>query len=589
MPFNSQHDELTLQGIAVSPGIAVAQAHVEARGMQAPEIYEIPPEQVDDEHQRLKKAIAKTKAQLSKIQHKIEALSGADEALIFEAHLMILEDTTLLKKVHDGIAERLQNAEFVYYAIVQTYCERIRRINDSFLADRAIDIDDVALRVLRNFESDTHQRQDDPDHKHIIVSYDLTPSATATLDRRKVRGFITEQGSVNSHSSIIARSLGIPAIVGVAEAIVKIQALTPIILDGYSGKVILNPSEETIAKYREIQRHKKEIETELEQLKESNTQTLDGRIITLSANIEFDHELPLVEQSGAEGVGLFRTEFYLLGDGEIPDENRQTAVYTKVAQHMQGSNLAIIRTLDAGGDKLPAEPLSEKEPNPFLGWRGIRVSLDRQGMFKEQLRAILRASAHGNLAIMFPLVSGVNELILAKNCLKECMVELTAEGTPFDTEIKVGVMIEVPSAAIMAEELAKEADFFSLGTNDLIQYTLAVDRVNKYVSALYKPTNPAVTRLIDMTVRAAHNNNIWAGVCGEMAGDLRLTPLLVGLGVEELSVGTHQLPKIKKAIRSLNHSECAAMAQQALKCRFSHEILELTSDMARKSYGYLLD
>ncbi len=591
MPLIPHNREIILTGIPVSPGIAVAPVQVEARGMQPPEVYSITEDEVEHERQRLQKALEKTRKQLSKIQQKIEAISGEDDALIFEAHIMILEDAALLKKVYDGIAERLQNAEFVYYAVVQTYCEAIRRINDSYLADRAVDIDDVAQRVLRNFDSEAKKRskQHDPDHKHIIVSYDLSPSATATMDRSKVLGFITEQGSINSHTSIIARSLGIPAIVGVPEAVVKIKSLTRVILDGYTGKVILNPSEATLTKYRNIQKRKQEIETDLESLKESPTQTLDGHRITLSANIEFEHELPLVEQVGAEGIGLFRTEFYLLGGGEIPDENNQTTVYTKIAKHMKANEMAIIRTLDAGGDKLPVEPLSEPEPNPFLGWRGIRVSLDRQGMFKEQLRAILRASAHGNLGIMFPLVSGVNELIMAKDCLHECMQELSKENVPFDNNLKIGVMIEVPSAAIMADFLAKEVDFFSIGTNDLIQYTLAVDRVNKYVSSLYKPTNPAITRLIDMTAKAAQNNNIWAGICGEMAGDLHLTPLLIGLGITELSVGNHQLPKIKKAIRSLKLSECSAMAQQALKAKFSHEILELSSNLARQYYGYLLD
>ncbi len=425
-------------------------------------------------------------------------------------------------------------------------------------------------------------------HKHIIVAYDLSPSDTATMDRQKSIGFITEQGSVNSHTAILSRSLGIPAIVGLESAVMSIKSLTFIILDGYSGQVILNPSTATIAKYREIQRVKKQRESELDELKEIRTQTTDDRAIILSANIEFEHELTYVEKSGAEGIGLFRTEFYLLGAGEIPDENRQTRVYKEVAKRTQ-PHQAIIRTLDAGGDKLPAEPLPEPEPNPFLGWRGIRVSLARQGMFKEQLRAILRASAHGKLGVMFPLISGLNELLTAKDILKQCMDELDAGGVPFDPDVEVGMMIEVPSAALMAEELGKHVDFFSIGTNDLIQYTLAVDRVNKNVSKLYKPTNPAVIRLIDMTAQAARNNGIWTGVCGEMASDLNLTPLLIGLGIDELSVGTHQLPKIKKAVRSLHYEQCQELAKKALKCRFSNEIYTLTQDMAHSSYPFLID
>jgi phosphotransferase system enzyme I (PtsI) len=591
MPLHTSHRETILQGTAVSPGLAFGPVHVIARGMIAPEVYEIAPEHIDYEISRFEAAIGKTKVQLSGIQKKIEEISGDHEGLIFEAHILILEDSSILKKVREGISSRLQNAEFVYYAVIQTYCEAIRRMNDKYLAERATDIDDVAQRVIRNFSSadDAHKSEDhNPEHKHIIVAYDLSPSDTATMDRQKSIGFITEQGSVNSHTAILSRSLGIPAIVGLESAVMSIKSLTFIILDGYSGQVILNPSTTTIAKYREIQRVKKQRESELDELKEIRTQTTDDRAIILSANIEFEHELTYVEKSGAEGIGLFRTEFYLLGAGEIPDENRQTRVYTEVAKRTQ-PHQAIIRTLDAGGDKLPAEPLPEPEPNPFLGWRGIRVSLARQGMFKEQLRAILRASAHGKLGVMFPLISGLTELLTAKDILKQCMDELDAGGVPFDPDVEVGMMIEVPSAALMAEELGKHVDFFSIGTNDLIQYTLAVDRVNKNVSKLYKPTNPAVIRLIDMTAQAARNNGIWTGVCGEMASDLNLTPLLIGLGIDELSVGTHQLPKIKKAVRSLHYEQCQELANNALKCRFSNEIYTLTQDMAHSSYPFLID
>ncbi len=591
MPLHPPNTETIIQGTAVSPGIAFGPVHVVARGMIAPEVYEISENHVDYEISRFEAAIAKTKTQLSGIQKKIEDISGDHEGLIFEAHILILEDNSILKKVREGIASRLQNAEFVYYAVIQTYCEAIRRMNDKYLAERATDIDDVAQRVIRNFSSadDEHKSEDhNPDHKHIIVAYDLTPSDTATMDRQKSLGFITEQGSVNSHTAILSRSLGIPAIVGLENAVMSIKSLTFIILDGYTGQVILNPTPETVTKYRNIQRGKQAREIELDDIKESLTQTTDDRAITLSANIEFDHELTYVEKSGAEGIGLFRTEFYLLGGGEIPDENRQTRVYTEVAKRTQ-PHQAIIRTLDAGGDKLPAEPLPEPEPNPFLGWRGIRVSLSRQGMFKEQLRAILRASAHGKLGVMFPLISGLQELLQAKDILKECMDELNSAEIPFDPEMEVGMMIEVPSAALMAEELGKHVDFFSIGTNDLIQYTIAVDRVNKNVSNLYKPTNPAVIRLIDMTAQAARNNGIWTGVCGEMASDLSLTPLLVGLGIDELSVGTHQLPKIKKAVRSLHYGNCQDLAKEALKGRFSRDIYKLSQDMAHSSYSFLID
>lgn len=557
--------------------------------MIAPEVYEIPEQRIEEQKQRFTDALERTKKQLSQLQQHIKNISGEEEGRIFEAHVMILEDQTLTQRVFQAIEERRQNAEFAFYAVIQNYVEAMRRVNDPYLSERAVDIDDVAQRVMRNFSSKEDAAEDEsPEHQHLVVAYNLTPSDTASMDRSRTLGFATEKGSVNSHTAILARSLGIPAIVGLDGVVIEMQALSFAILDGYEGKLIVNPRPSTIARYRDIKVRKEAGERELSDLRNRETKTLDERSIILSANVEFSHEFPLLETSGAAGIGLFRTEFYLLSGGEIPDEERQYQVYAEAVK-TSAPHQAIIRTLDAGGDKLPAEPLPEPEPNPFLGWRGIRVSLARRDMFKDQLRAILRASAHGRLGVMFPLVSGIGELIAAKSVLRECMEELDNSGQAYDSEIEIGVMIEVPSAAIMADELAKEVDFFSIGTNDLIQYTLAVDRVNDHVSGLYKPTNPAVTRLIKRTVEAANANGIWTGVCGEMAGDLRLTPLLIGLGVDELSVGTHQLPKIKKAIRSLSHTECSQMADQALKSRFSNEILELSQDLAQKSYPTLLD
>ncbi|HEY1123723.1 MAG TPA: phosphoenolpyruvate--protein phosphotransferase, partial [Haloferula sp.] len=421
-----------------------------------------------------------------------------------------------------------------------------------------------------------------------LVAYDLTPSDTAAINRRHVLGFATELGSVNSHTAILARSLGLPAIVGIEDAVLDIRTLTPAILDGYSGRLILHPSEETLARYREIQARKEKVRRDLEAQRDEDTTTTDGRAITLSSNIEFIDEVAFVQKSGAKGVGLYRTEFLLLDGEEMPGELEQSEAYTRLAKAL-APHPVIIRTLDAGGDKLPVEPLTEPEPNPFLGWRGIRVSLDRPGMFKEQLRAILRASAHGKLAVMFPLVSGLGEVRRAKAYLKECMDELAHQGVPFDEKLETGVMIEVPSAAVIADLIAPEVDFFSIGTNDLIQYTVAVDRVNHHVADLYRPTHPAVVRLIKQTVDAAANAGIWTGVCGEMAGDIRLTPLLLGLGVQELSVGPHQVPRVRRAIRALSHSECLDMANEALKTPLSPEIMNATVGLARKYYPELLD
>ena len=586
--MRTESEEIIIQGTPGSPGISFAPVHVMARGFSAPEVYKINSDQVVSEQNRFKEALETTKIQLDKLRRHIENLSGDEEGKIFDAHLMVLEDHTLLTRVNSAINDRKQNAEFAFYAVMQKFLEAMRRINDSYLRERAADIDDVCQRVLRNFRHDANQTADRPDHQHILIAYDLSPSDTASIDRNHVLGFATEQGSVNSHTAILARSLGIPSIVGLEGAVIDIKTLSNGILDGHSGLLILNPTEETVKKYQALAKKKERVIKDLETLREKNTATTDGHHITLSANIEFTNELPSVKHSGAEGIGLFRSEFLLLGTGEMPDEIQQEKVYGEVAKEVS-PHISIIRTLDAGGDKISAEPLAHPEPNPFLGWRGIRVSLTRKSLFREQLRAILRASVKGKMGVMFPMISGIKEVLESKEILKQCMDELDQESIPFDPNIEVGVMIEIPSAAMMADEIAKEVDFLSIGTNDLIQYTLAVDRVNPYVADLYKPTHPAVLRLMDITVRAAREQGIWTGVCGEMASQLALTPLLVGLGVKELSVGTHMLPSIKKAIRSLNQSACSDMVKEALQCRSSLEIAPLTSHMARRCYPELMD
>lgn len=584
----AETQETVLQGTPVSPGIGIGPIHVVARGFSAPEVYEIRESDVEAEQERFRAALEETKIQLDELQQRIKAISGEEESRIFEAHLMVLEDRAMLDRVAEAIKSRRQNAEFAFYAVMQHFLEAMRRVPDPYLRERTADLEDVCQRVLRNFRAEESPRLPSPDGQHILVAYDLTPSDTAAINRRHVLGFATELGSVNSHTAILARSLGLPAIVGIEDAVLDIRTLTPAILDGYSGRLILHPSQDTLARYQEIRDRKEKVRQDLEAQRDAATATTDGRTITLSSNIEFIDELELVKNSGAKGVGLYRTEFLLLDGEEMPGELEQAEAYSRLAKEL-APHPVIIRTLDAGGDKLPVEPLTEPEPNPFLGWRGIRVSLDRPGMFKEQLRAILRASAHGKLAVMFPLVSGLGEVRRAKGYLRECMDELSKEGVPFDAELETGVMIEVPSAAVIADLIAPEVDFFSIGTNDLIQYTVAVDRVNHHVADLYRPTHPAVVRLIKQTVDAAANAGIWTGVCGEMAGDIRLTPLLLGLGVEELSVGPHQVPRVRRAIRALSHSECSAMASEALKTPLSQEIMDATLSMAKLYYPELLD
>jgi len=588
MPKTGVENEIIYEGIPASPGIAIAPVHVIARGFSSPEIYEIEEKEVEREQARFRRALEITKRQLIELQDRLEDLSGDGESGIFEAHVMILEDKSVVERVLKAIPDRLQNAEYAYYAVMQNFLEAMRRIPDPYLRERTADIEDVAQRVLRNFSTEGDTRVLGPEDQHVLVAYDLAPSDTASMNRRHVLGFATEQGSVNSHTAILARAFGIPAVVGLEGAVIDIIALSPSILDGYTGKLILHPTPETLERYRNLTLAKERVRSSLDALSGVATETTDGVALKVSANIEIVDELPLVKRSGAKGIGLYRTEFLLLNGEEMPDENRQAEVYSKVATEM-APHTVIIRTLDAGGDKLPVEPLTDPEPNPFLGWRGIRVSLARPAMFREQVRAVLRASAYGKVAIMFPMISGLSEVWRAKEMVKRCMDELEIEGVPFDRSLPVGIMIEVPAAAICADLLAPEVDFFSIGTNDLIQYTVAADRVNPHVADLYRPTHPAVIRLIKKTIDAGRDNGIWTGICGEMAGDIRLTPLLLGLGVEELSVGPQQVPRVGQAIRSLSYAECSAMSEEALRSIRSQGILDLSMGLARKYYAELLD
>ena len=580
--------EVIYEGIPASPGIAISNVHVVARGFSSPEVYEIDESEVPHEQTRFHQAVEITKRQLIELQSRLEDLSGENVSSIFEAHVMMIEDRTVVERVLGTIANRLQNAESAFYAVMQNFLEAMRRIPDPYLRERTTDIEDVAQRVLRNFSTENEARHQGPNEQHILVAYDLAPSDTASMNRRHVLGFATEQGSLNSHTAILARAFGLPAVVGLEGAVIDVMSLAPAILDGYTGKLILHPAPDTRERYQRLSDAKAKVRRALDAMRDAATQTIDGRELMLSANIEIVDELPLVKRCGAKGIGLYRTEFLLLNGEEMPDENRQVEIYSRLAREM-APHTVIIRTLDAGGDKLPIEPLTDPEPNPFLGWRGIRVSLARPAMFREQIRAILRASASGKVAVMFPMITGLSEVWRCKEMIRRCMDEMDREGVPFNRDLPVGIMIEVPAAALCADLLAPEVDFFSIGTNDLIQYTLAVDRVNPYVADLYRPTHPSVIRLIKRTINAANDHGIWTGVCGEMAGDIRLTPLLIGLGIEELSVGPQQVPHVGQAIRSLSYAECAAMADEALRHNRSQGILHLSMELARKHYGELLD
>lgn len=583
----SEHFERRLSGQPVSPGIAMGVLRVEARGCEAPVTRMILPTEMEAEWQRFEQALSRTESELQSLKARVEKLSGATEAAIFDAHLLFLRDRTIMSKLRKEFPSRMQNIDAVYYAVVQNFMEVMRRVDDPYLRSRVVDIADVLQRVLKNMRPAEEKPGARTLCEHcpcVLAAYDLTPSDTADLDPNKVLGFVTETGSAVSHTAILARSLGLPAVVAVPRLVMDSRAGQQVILDGYNGELILNPTPETRDYYRALQQEKDKAYQALVAMRDLPSETLDGRHIRLAANVEFAHEYDAIRRSGAEGVGLFRTEFFLLGGDSIPDEEMQYEHYRALVESCAPHEV-IFRTLDSGGDKLPFEVLEEKEDNPFLGWRGIRVSLSRPEIFKEQLRAILRASAHGKVGVMFPMVSGLTEVREVHELLEECRAELRARNLPFDENMRVGIMIEVPSAAMMSDVLARYVDFFSIGTNDLTQYTIAVDRVNYRVASMFRSTHPGVIRLMRQTINAG----IPTAICGEMGADIKLLPLLVGLGATELSVGTHLLPLVRFAIRHLNYEECRAMAEEALQAEDSYTIRALSKALAKKSYPGLFE
>ena len=581
----SEGKERRFQGQPVSAGIAMGRLRVEARGCSAPAIRTIQPADVDAEWQRFETALERTELEIKLLKTRVEELSGANEAAIFDAHF--LRDRMILAQMKKEMPRRLQNIDSVYYAVVQNFMEAMRQVDDPYLRSRVADIGDVLQRVLKNLDKGgarTRRNKTVSEEPCLLAAYDLTPSDTADLDSQNVLGFVTEAGSAISHTAILARSLGLPAVVAVPNLVRESRVGMPAILDGYNGVLILNPEPGTRAYYEKLRADKEKAYQALVDMRDLPAETRDGHRIRVACNLEFVHEYGAIKRNGAEGVGLYRTEFFLLGGDGLPDEETQYQHYRRLVEECSPQEV-IFRTLDSGGDKLPFEVLEEKEENPFLGWRGIRVSLSRPAVFKEQLRAILRASAHGKVGVMFPMVSGLTEVKDVHAILDECRRELRGRGEAFDENMRVGIMIEVPSAAVMADVLARYVDFFSIGTNDLTQYTIAVDRVNYRVASMFRSTHPGVIRLIHQTIKAG----IPTAICGEMGGDITLVPLLVGLGATELSVGSHLLPLIRFAIRHLNYEECRRMAEMALQAEDSRTIRALSKELALRSYPNLFE
>jgi len=585
-PNPRRAEEVYIRGLGVSPGLAVGRVHFHQGLMVEPALETVPEEAAGAEWERFERAVALTKEQLQHLLDRAADDVGAEQAGIFEAHLLMAEDPALLAEVERGIREEHWRAEGAFYRVMDHYMAAMRKFDDAYLRDRVTDLDDVTRRVLANLRGE--ERQGGAAFPHVLVAHDLAPSETMEMDRTQVLGFATEAGSPTSHTAILARSLGIPAVVGLHDIHSHVRPEDTVLLDGASGVLIVNPARETIATYESARRRRARVDSQLFALREGEAVTRDGQRIVVAANIELAEEIDAVMGQGAEGVGLYRTEFLFLNQEGFPSEEMQAADYAAAARGA-GEHGVIIRTLDIGGDKLPAGGDWETEGNPFLGWRGIRRSLQQPDLFKTQLRAILRASAFGRVRLMYPLVSGVEEVRQANALLTDCMDELEAERVPFERTVERGAMIEVPSAAVVADMLAEEVDFFSVGTNDLIQYAIAVDRVNQRVADLYQPCHPAIVRLLQHVVQAAEPAGLWVGVCGEMASDIVLTPLLVGLGFTELSVGASQIPRVKHAIRTLDAGECRALVRRSLGLRHHGEILARCRQMARSYYAELLE
>ncbi len=581
MPEPAAIGERVYRGIPVSAGVCRGRIVVLGHKNEVVPVYSVSEADLAKQADRLEQALAQTRQEILEIQNKVCKAMGAQDASIFDAHLLVMEDRTLIDEVVRVIQEQRVNAEYAFQQVAEKYAATLGAIADDYLRERAADMRDVTARILNNLIGRKH----DSDLRNlkepcIIVSTDLTPSTTAQFDKKMVLGFATDTGSRTSHTAIMARSLRIPAVVGLHNATQHLATGQYALLDGYNGLIIVNPTDQTLFEYGQLVRKQVDLKEKLRETREQPAVSLDGVSVMLAANLEQAGDSAAVIESGAQGVGLFRTEYLFLNQSSLPTEDEQYEAYRQVAAALK-PHPVVIRTLDSGGDKFLANVNATAEMNPALGWRAIRVCLQEREMFRTQLRAILRASVEGNVKLMYPMISGLEELNQANALLDESKQELRARDVPFDDAMEVGIMIEIPSAAMIADALAKRVKFFSLGTNDLIQYSLAVDRLNERIGHLYEPTHPGVLRLIKTVIDAAHRHGIWAGVCGEMASDPTLVPLLLGLGADELSVSPPLVPAVKFLIRRLKLTEARELAEFALECESGGEILTRAQTLAR--------
>jgi phosphotransferase system enzyme I (PtsI) len=568
--------ETVLKGIPASPGIAIGKAMLLDREQYVIPRRSIKEEQVQNEIKRFKDALIQTKNELLEIKKRISEEMGVEHGQIFSAHLLVLEDSMLIEEVMAKLKKDKLSIEYVFQDVLKRYIKVFSEMDDEYLKERISDINDVGKRVLRNLIGAKEDIFSNLKEKVIVIAYDLSPSDTAMMHKKNLIGFATDIGSRTSHTAIMAKSLEIPAVVGLEAMTKSVENGDTIIVDGAHGNVIINPSAKTVKKYEGDKAKFLVLEKHLLELKDLPCQTLDGRKITLSANIEVPEDVASVISHGADGIGLYRTEYFYMNRKDLPSEDEQFKAYSVVAKKVK-PHPVIIRTLDLGGDKFLSQFEVPHEMNPFLGWRAIRFCLARPDVFKSQLRAILRASIYGNLKVMYPMISGLAELKQANAILEEVRVSLRKEGVPFDENMEVGAMIEVPSAALTSDILAKEVDFFSIGTNDLIQYSLAVDRVNEKIAYLYEPAHPAVLRLVKNIIDNGHNAGIWVGMCGEMAGDINMALILLGLGLDEFSTSPIAIPEMKRIIRAVEMSKAEEIAREAITLPTGEEVERFAS------------
>ncbi len=562
---------ITLKGIAAAPGINIAPAYKFGKEEFDIPMQPIKAEEIPLQIQLFEESLIATRKEIIELQKRIAQEMGQEEAQIFDAHLLVLEDRMLIEEVISRLKKDQVNVPFIFSEVLKKYIQVFSKIEDEYLRERIADLNDVGKRVLRNLLGKEHRSLKDLQERVVVVAHDLSSSDTAAMHKQMVCAFVTDIGGKTSHTAIMAKSLEIPAVVGLGETINKIKTGDMLIVDGTMGVVIVNPDEETLRIYREEEQKLRGVAEKFLQVKDLPAVTLDGHAIDVAANIELPDEIPSVKVHGGQGIGLYRSEFFYMNRKDAPTEEEHFHAYKYVAEEMKPDPV-IIRTLDLGGDKFLSQFDMPKEIKPFLGWRAIRFCLANPDIFKMQLRAILRASVFGKLKLMYPMISGIDELKQANAILNECKEELRKVRQPFDEDLEVGVMIEVPSAALTADLLAKEVDFFSIGTNDLIQYALAVDRTNEKVAYLYEPAHPAVLRMIKSIIEAAHANNIWVGMCGEMASDEVFTPVLLGLGLDEFSMPSLAVPQIKYILRSLSMTEARKIADEALSLTTAKEV-----------------